>query len=251
VHSKSTTAAIIDGRGKRISSQVLETNGNTLVEFFKLQPGRVHLCVEEGTQSRWLVEILRPHVAELVVTVPSRGKGQKNDEHDAFALAEQLRRGGLEVKVYKQVGPFGELRQLVKAHLWLVVDSRRVQSRLKALYRSRGVATPGKGVYGVSTRDAWLELLPQSSRTSPELLYAQYDGLDEVLKRVSPSSDHQNPRDVSRNGRDSSRSIRLGGRDPLPVSRTTTALVVLWARRGDEVVGGLGSAAQASPWHLR
>ncbi len=78
---------------------MLETNGTSLVEFFKLQPGRVHLCVEEGTQSKWLVEILRPHVAEFVVTVPPRGKGQKNDEHDAFGLAGQLRRGALEVKV--------------------------------------------------------------------------------------------------------------------------------------------------------
>jgi hypothetical protein len=33
------------------------TNGQVLVEFFKLQPGSVHLCIEEGTQSTWLAEI--------------------------------------------------------------------------------------------------------------------------------------------------------------------------------------------------
>jgi hypothetical protein len=163
---------------------VIETNGRALVEFFKLQPGRVHVCMEEGTQSTWLVEILMPHVAEMVVTVPVGGRGQKSDEHDAFALAEQLRRNALEVKVYKPVGPFGELRQLVKTHVSLVVDSRRVQSRLKALYRSRGIVTPGKGVYGVATRVAWLELLPKSSRTSAEILYAQYDGLCGVVERA-------------------------------------------------------------------
>jgi hypothetical protein len=66
-------------------------------------------------------------------------------------LGRDVRRDALEVKVYKPVGPFGELRQLVKTHVSLVVDSRRVQSRLKALYRSRGIMTPGKGVYGVAT----------------------------------------------------------------------------------------------------
>jgi len=51
VHSRSCTAGIIDGRGKHVGSSVLETNGVVLVEFFKLQAGNVHLCLEEGTQS--------------------------------------------------------------------------------------------------------------------------------------------------------------------------------------------------------
>ncbi len=78
----------------------------------------------------------------------------------------------------------------------------------------------------------------QERRTSAEIFYAQYDGLDEVLKRASPSSDHPNARDVSRDWRGPSRSIRFGRCEPLPVPRTTTAVVVLWGRRGDEVVGG-------------
>jgi transposase len=181
VHSRSCTAGIIDGRGKHVSSSVLETNGEVLVEFFKLQAGKVHLCLEEGTQSTWLTEILSPHVAELVVTLPSK-KRDKSDNHDAFGLAEQLRRGAIDVSIYKNEGPFKQLRLLVKTHAAIVTDTRRVQSRIKALYRSRGIPTPGKDVYGHSTRDGWLSRLPANSRSSAELLYFQYDGLLSVRK---------------------------------------------------------------------
>ncbi|MBK6532120.1 MAG: hypothetical protein IPF99_21725 [Deltaproteobacteria bacterium] len=39
---------------------VVETNGQTLIEFLKLQPGTLRLCMEEGTQALWLAEILSP-----------------------------------------------------------------------------------------------------------------------------------------------------------------------------------------------
>jgi transposase len=184
VHASSCTVAIIDSRGKRVGSQVIETNGKSLVEFIKLQPGTVHLCLEEVTQSTWLAEILTPHVAELVVTMPSKSRGQKNDALDAFGLAEQLRRGAIDVKVYKHQGPLGELRQLVKAHAAIVTDCRRVQSRIKALYRSRGVSTPGKDVYRPSVREAWLAQLPKSIQSTAVLLYSQYDALCSIRNQA-------------------------------------------------------------------
>ena len=160
-----------------MGSQVIETNGKALVEFFKIQPGNVHVCLEEGTQATWLAEILTPHVSELVVTIPSTSRGQKSDELDAFAQAELLRRGAVDVRVYKEVGSFGMLRQLVKTHVSLVDDTRRVQNRLKALYRSRGVPTPGKTVYNATGREEWLARLPKSSLSSAEILYTQYDAM--------------------------------------------------------------------------
>jgi len=184
VHASSCTAAILDGRGKKVGSQVIETNGQALVEFFKLQPGHLHLCLEETTQSTWLTEILTPHVDELVVTVPPERRGSKSDSRDAFALAEQLRRGSIDLKVYKHQGLFGQLRQLVKTHAAVGTDTRRVQSRLKALYRSRGVPTPGKEVYHHASRSSWLEQLPTSSRRSAEILYAQYDALCAVRQQA-------------------------------------------------------------------
>jgi hypothetical protein len=47
VHAASCTAAVIDARGKRVGApRVLETNGQTLIEFLETQPGALHLCLE-------------------------------------------------------------------------------------------------------------------------------------------------------------------------------------------------------------
>jgi transposase len=147
VHATSCTAAVIDGQGKRLRSHVIETNGQALVEFLKIQPGVLHVCMEEGTQSGWLSEILSPHAARVVVTHMAESRGQKSDKHEAFRLADQLRTGAIQTTVYKSVGAFATLRQLVKAHAVIVRDTVRVQMRIKAIFRSRGVQVAGKAIY--------------------------------------------------------------------------------------------------------
>jgi hypothetical protein len=64
-HATSCTLGVVGPSGKRLKSMVEETNGAALVEAVRGIPGRVHLCVEEGTQSAWLHELLSPHVEEL------------------------------------------------------------------------------------------------------------------------------------------------------------------------------------------
>jgi len=184
VHATSCTAAVIDGQGKRLRSYVIETNGQALVEFLKMQPGTLHVCLEEGTQSGWLSEILSPYAARVVVTHVAESRGQKNDEHDAFGLADQLRTGAIQTTVYKSVGAFATLRQLVKAHAMIVRDTVRVQNRIKAIFRSRGVHVEGKSIYRPDGRDATLQALPESSRAAACLLLAQYDALRVVRDRA-------------------------------------------------------------------
>ena len=53
-HARSCTLGVLSAAGKRLQSIVVETNGQALVEAVKRIPGRVHLCLEEGTQSAWL-----------------------------------------------------------------------------------------------------------------------------------------------------------------------------------------------------
>lgn len=184
VHSASCTAAVLDARGKRLGSHVIETNGQSLVEFFATQAGTLHVCLEEGTQAGWLVEILSPHVAEIVVAMVLDSRGQKSDKHDAFALAEQLRAGTIETPVYKPVATFATLRQLVKAHQMIVQDSVRVQNRIKALFRARGVRVAGSRIYSKTTRAETLRELPASSRAAAELLLEQYDALCQTCDRA-------------------------------------------------------------------
>jgi transposase len=184
VHAASTTFAVIGESGKRIGSHVVETNGQALVEQLKTIPGYKHVVLEEGTQSAWIYEILRPHAAEVVVAMVSESRGQKSDERDAFGLADRLRTGAIERRVFKEVGEFRTLREIGRTHQMVVQDVVRVQNRIKALFRSRGVAVSGKSVYSEKGREEYLEKLPEASRGAAKTLYAQYDAVEEIRRQA-------------------------------------------------------------------
>jgi len=181
-HGQSCTFAVIGPSGRKIRRDVVETNGAALVKYVRSLPGQKHLCLEEGTQSAWLYEILSPHVAEIVVAGISESRGQKSDEKDAFRRAEELRTGTVKTPVFKAPRRFGRLRELARVHAMLVRDVVRVQSRLKAMYRSRGIATPGTGVYRPRGREGWLARLPLACRSATARLHEQYDLLLELKK---------------------------------------------------------------------
>lgn len=184
IHATTTTAGIIDGRGKRLGSQVLETNGRTLIDFIRGQGRQVHLCLEEGTQAGWLVEILSSHVSEVVVVQVQESRGQKRDELDAYGLAEMLRRGAVDRRVFKYPGKFSRLQHLVRVHATMVQDTGRTQNRIKALFRSRGIPVAGRRVYQPKERSTWVKALPVSCRGAAELLLSQYDGLQEIREQA-------------------------------------------------------------------
>jgi transposase len=184
VHAASTTFAVLSESGKRVGAHVVETNGQALVEQLKTIPGKRHVALEEGTQSAWVYEILSPHAEEVIVVKVPESRGQKNDERDAFHLAEQLRTGGLKGSVFKKVGEFQTLRELARTHAMVVQDSVRVQNRIKALFRSRGVVATGEGVYSEKGREQYLEQLPDASRGAAKTLYAQYDAVEAIRKQA-------------------------------------------------------------------
>lgn len=177
VHAQSCTLAIVGPSGKRLGSKVVETNAAALIRALTEVPGHKHLCLEEGTQSAWLHEVLEPHVAELVVTVPKATKGTKSDEADAWARAEELRLGSLATKVFKAPKAFAGLRDAARSQWVLTQDTTRIKNRLKAIYRSRGLSDAGQEIYAAKSRGPWLEQLPASKRRRAELLGEQLDAL--------------------------------------------------------------------------
>jgi transposase len=183
-HGRSCTFGVIGPSGRELRSDVVETNGAALVSYLRSIPGRKHLCLEEGTQSAWLYEILSPHVEEIVVAGIGESRGQKSDRLDAFQRAEELRTGTIKKPVFKAPRLYSRLRELGRVHSMLVRDVVRVQARLKAMYRARGVGTPGKSVYGPRVRDQWLRQLPISSRWATEKLHEEYDRLLELKREA-------------------------------------------------------------------
>jgi transposase len=174
-HAISCSFGVINEKGKKVGQAVVETNGAALVEHVKSIPGSKSLCLEEGAQSGWLYEILSPHVDLLVVTrLVQKSQGGKDDIRDAFRLAEMLRLNNV-LPVFKERGQFSRLRAQSDLYGKVNADSVRVQCRLKALFRSRGVSTTDGDVYASAQREQWLNRLPVAYRSAAEVMYEQYD----------------------------------------------------------------------------
>ena len=183
-HSASCTAAVIGPSGRKIKSQVLETNGKVLVEFLRSFAGTKRLCLEEGTHASWLHEILSPHVQELVVVRIRQSRGPKSDKRDAFGLAEMLRIGAVESQVYKGSGNFALLGEFARAYTVIVTDTTRLQHRIKSIFRSRGISTTGKNVFSPVAREEWLAKLPQNSRHRALTFFMALDAMLQVRKKA-------------------------------------------------------------------
>jgi len=179
IHMESCTMAVVGPSGRRLRSQVVETNGRALVEAIRSVPGRRHVCLEEGTQSAWVYELLEPHAEDVVVTLPVRRKGSKDDLRDAWALAEELRRGSLRTLVYKAPRRRSGLRGAVGGYTMLTRDVVRVKNRIRALYRSRGVLVDAR-VYGVEQRSHWEGKLPVSQCRLAAMLGGYLDVVEQV-----------------------------------------------------------------------
>jgi transposase len=130
------------------------------------------------------------------VTMVPESRGQKSDEGDAFQLAEQLRTGAIKKRVFKDVGEYRALRELGRTHQMVVQDVVRVQNRIKAMLRSRGVAVSGKSVYSETGREEFLEKLPDASRGAAKMLYAQYDAVEAIRRQAEKdlvAESHRHP----------------------------------------------------------
>jgi transposase len=184
VHAASCTLAVIFEKGRKLKDFPVETNGQALVEAIRMIPGHKHLVMEEGLQSAWLYETLNPHVDELVVTGVTESRGHKSDKGDAYGLAEKLRVGNLDKPVFKSPRQFTHLRELSRIHLTLVGDVVRGQSRIKSLYRSRGIFVSGVNVYGVRHREEWQAQLSSSAKARAVRLYDHLDFLLEQKKEA-------------------------------------------------------------------
>jgi transposase len=184
VHAASCTLAVISDTGRKLRDFPVETNGQALVEAVRMIPGRKHLVFEEGLQSAWLYETLIPHVDEIVVAGITESRGPKSDKRDAYGLAEKLRVGNLDKPVFKAPRQFTRLRELSRIHMTLVGDVVRAQSRIKSLYRSRGVLVSGVDVYGVRHREDWQKQLCSSAQMRAARLYNHLDFLLEQKKQA-------------------------------------------------------------------
>ena len=60
VHKAMTVVAVLDGSGRLVAEAIIETRSETIKDFVRGLSGKIHLTFEEGTQSAWLYELIKP-----------------------------------------------------------------------------------------------------------------------------------------------------------------------------------------------
>jgi transposase len=181
VHQAMTTVAVLDAEGKVILETMVATEAAGLIRLVQNLNGPLHVTFEETTQAAWLYEVLRSFVAEVIVCDPRRNKllseGSKGDKPDARKLADLLRTGMVRT-VYHGHESTRKLKELVRGYETLSSDTQRTMVRIKAIYRGRGIRTPGRSVYQPTQREEWLKLLTEpGARQRMDWLYKELDQL--------------------------------------------------------------------------
>src|SRR6202049_3639641 len=72
VHQATISAAVLDSTGKLLMESILETKAATILQFVDGLRGSVHVTFEEGTCAAWLHDLLKPHVANVLVCDPRK-----------------------------------------------------------------------------------------------------------------------------------------------------------------------------------
>src|SRR5215467_12566167 len=186
VHQASISVAIRNAAGKLAVESIIETKARTILEFIQGLQGSLWVTFEEGTSAAWLYDLLKPHVAKVIVCDPRKNAllktGNKNDRVDARKLSDLLR-AGLLTAVYHGESGVRTLRELSRSYLTVTKDLTRVMNRLQALYRSWAIPCAGEKVYSPRHRSAWLEKLWEAGvRRRAEQLYQQLDILLQIRR---------------------------------------------------------------------
>lgn len=203
VHQATTVTTVREDSGRIVERSVVPTEEAALLDYFRGMRGAVHVALEEGTQAQWLYDLLTP-VVESVTVCNRRGAtphGNKGDHADADELSDLLRCGRLRA-VYHGGAPGGAdrqaLREFARTYQALVEDGTRLMNRLKALFRARGIRSPGQQLYAPMRRADWLAQLPAAAvRFRAETLLGQLDAVQAVrpnAKRAMLAEAQRDPR---------------------------------------------------------
>jgi transposase len=188
LHIASITYLLMSAAGRVLQQSVIPTSAASLRKLMKGIRGQIIVTFEEGTLSQWAYEIIQPLVHQVIVCNPRRNKlleeGSKADKIDCRKLADLLRTGMLKA-VYHGSNKNRLLKELTAFYIAIVSDTTRAMSRLKAVFRSRGIQTGGRSIYYPKNRDIWLSKLDRpEKRERAEMIYKQLDFLRDLRREA-------------------------------------------------------------------
>jgi transposase len=135
------------------------------------------LALEESNLARWLWQLLRPHVSQLVVCDARHNKlisshPNKNDQRDAFNLARLYRLN--ELKPVWQIPEDARalFKRAAQSYEEAVLRQTQLKQQIKSSFQHWGLFPTGTRLYSPLGRHAWLKQLPHAPlRAQLELLY--------------------------------------------------------------------------------
>src|ERR1700704_2663598 len=188
VNQATISVAVLDSAAPLVMEAILETKAETILQFIHGLRGSLHVTFEEGTCAAWLHDLLKPHVAQVLVCDPRKNAlikaGNKSDRIDARKLADLLYLNKLNPVFHGETGNRA-LKELARSYLALTRDTTRVMNRLKALYRSWAIPCAGQRVYAPRYRSEWLAKISEVGvRRRAEIYYQKFDALADLRQEV-------------------------------------------------------------------
>lgn len=185
-HSKNCVLAHLDDDGTprrwwrfATSAPSLQKHVNAIAATDK------RLVLEESNLARWLSQLLRPLVQQLVVSDPRHNRlisahPNKHDQRDAFNLARLFGLGEIKPVWQPQEDERALFRTAAQAYEDAVLRQSRLKLQIKSLFQHWGLFPAGSTVYARVGRQSWLKQLPGEGLREQALLL--YGLLDQALQ---------------------------------------------------------------------
>jgi transposase len=160
VHKRVVEACVLDAEGRVLLRHRFDLTRESLEAFATKTLTREDRVALEATTNTWaVVGILKPHVAQVVVSNPLKTKAiaeakVKTDKVDALVLAQLLRVDFLP-RVWEPDEPTQELRRLTGRRAALVADRTAIKNRLHSVLAQRLLVPPVESLFGTKGL-AWL-----------------------------------------------------------------------------------------------
>jgi transposase len=188
-HSQNCVLAHLDDDGTQRRWWRFPTGAQALQKHVSaIAASDKRLVLEESNLARWISQLLRPLVQQLVVSDPRHNRlisahPNKHDQRDAFNLARLLRLGEIKAVWQPQEDQRAFFRTAAQAYEDAVLRQTRLKLQIKSLFQHWGLFPLGSAVYSSVGRQSWLKQLPQEGLRGQGLLL--YTLLDQALQSQS------------------------------------------------------------------
>jgi transposase len=163
IHRRVVQACVLEQTGAITLEHRFDLTRQSLLDFAQQHLTAHDRVVVEATTNTWaVVALLKPHVAEVVVSNPLATKAIasakiKTDKVDALVLAQLLRCDFLP-RVWEPDQATQDIRRLTSRRASLVADRTTVKNRLHSVLAQRLLTYPGPELFA-SRGLAWLHSL--------------------------------------------------------------------------------------------